>query len=62
MPLEGLSQKDWNFLCELAKENGTSPIEFASQMLASELARYRDEIAYAEEVQQEINTLINTHN
>ena len=62
LELTGLREEDWAFLCELAEENDTSPIKFAFQMIASELARYRDEIAYAEEVQQEINTLINILN
>lgn len=47
--LTGLSPRDWALLCELAEENNTSPSRFASQMIASELARYRDELRHAEE-------------
>ena len=60
--LTGLSQEDWDFLVELAEENNTPPGTFAGQILSAELARYRDEIAYAEEVRQEIDTLINRTN
>jgi hypothetical protein len=40
---------DWALLCELAEENNTSPSRFASQVIASELARYRDEILHGDE-------------
>ena len=57
-----LSKDDWLFLSELALEEGAAPEVFAAQILSSELARYRDEIAYAEEVRQEIIELINQSN
>jgi len=51
------SQVDWSFLSELAAEENTPPEVFAAQIISSELARYRDEIAYAEEVKQELREL-----
>ena len=55
--LTGISEEDWHFLCELAAENNTTPATFAAQIIASELAQYRDEIRYVEEVQQELDVL-----
>jgi len=59
--LTGISEEDWHFLCELAAENNTPPATFASQIIASELAQYRDEIRYAEEVQHELDVLAEFH-
>lgn len=55
--LTGINKEDWDFLCELAAENNTPPATFASQILANELAQYRDEIRYAEAVQQELDVM-----
>ena len=55
--LTGINQEDWDFLCELAAENNTPPATFAAQILANELAHYRDEIRYAESVQQELDVM-----
>jgi hypothetical protein len=55
--LTGISTEDWNFLCEIAAENNTPPATFAAQILANELAQYRDEIRYAEQAQQELDIL-----
>lgn len=59
--LTGISEEDWHFLCELAAENNTPPATFAAQIIASELVRYREEIQYAEEVQQELDLLAAVH-
>lgn len=55
--LVGISEEDWHFLCEIAAENNTPPATFAAQILASELAEYRDEIRYIEDMQQELDVL-----
>jgi hypothetical protein len=53
--LTGISTEDWTFLCEIAAENNTPPATFAAQIIASELAQYRDEIRYGEQMQQELD-------
>jgi hypothetical protein len=47
--LMGLSQEDWQFLCERAEENNVLPATLASRIIANELAQWRDEIHYAEQ-------------
>jgi len=47
--LIGISQEDWDFLCERAEENNVLPATLASRIIANELAQWRDEIHYAEE-------------
>jgi len=47
--LTGISQEDWDFLCERAEENNVLPATLASRIIANELAQWRDEIHYAEE-------------
>lgn len=47
--LTGLSQEDWDFLCERAKENNVLPATLASRIIANELAQWRDEIHYADQ-------------
>lgn len=47
--LTGLSQRDWDFLCERAKENNVLPATLASRIIANELAQWRDEIHYADQ-------------
>lgn len=45
--LMGLSQEDWQFLCERAQENKVLPETLAARIIANELAQWRDEIHYA---------------
>ena len=52
-----VTNDDWNFLCQLAAENHSLPMAFAEQLVASKLRDIRDEIRYAEETQQELDTL-----
>ena len=47
--LMGLSQEDWQFLCERAQENNVLPETLAARLIADELAQWRDEIHYAEQ-------------
>ena len=47
--LTGISEEDWDFLCERAEENNVLPATLASRIIANELAQWRDEIHYAEE-------------
>ena len=47
--LMGLSQDDWQFLCERAEENNVLPATLAARIIANELAQWRDEIHYAEQ-------------
>ena len=47
--LTGLSQKDWDFLCERAEENNVLPCTLAARIIANELAQWRDEIHYADQ-------------
>jgi len=47
--LTGLSQEDWDFLCECAEENNVLPSTLAARIIANELAQWRDEIHYAAE-------------
>jgi hypothetical protein len=55
--LTGISTEDWEFLSEIAAENNTPPATFAAQLLANELAQWRDELRYAKDVQQELDIL-----
>ena len=50
--LTSLSQEDWDFLCQLAKENHVLPATMASRIIANELAQWRDQIHYADEMEQ----------
>jgi hypothetical protein len=50
--LTSLSQEDWDYLCELAKENNVLPATLASQIIASELNQWRDQVRYTEEMEQ----------
>ena len=50
--LMGLSQEDWQFLCERAKENNVLPATLAARIVANELAQWRDEIHYADQQAQ----------
>jgi len=52
-----VTNDDWNFLCQLAAENHSLPMAFTEQLVASKLRDIRDEIRYAEETQQELDTL-----
>lgn len=45
--MTGLSQQDWDFLCERAEENNVLPSSLAARIIANELAQWRDEIHYA---------------
>lgn len=47
--LTGVSQEDWDFLCERAVENNVLPATLAARIIANELAQWRDEIHYAAE-------------
>lgn len=47
--LTGISEEDWQFLCERAEENNVLPATLASRIIANELAQWRDEIHYAQE-------------
>lgn len=47
--MTGLSQEDWDFLCECAAENNVLPTTLAARIIANELAQWRDEIHYANE-------------
>ena len=47
--LTGVSQEDWDFLCERAVENSVLPATLAARIIANELAQWRDEIHYAAE-------------
>lgn len=47
--MTGLSQEDWDFLCERAEENNVLPSSLAARIIANELAQWRDEIHYAAE-------------
>jgi hypothetical protein len=47
--MTGLSQEDWQFLCERAEENNVLPETLAARIIANELAQWRDEIHYANE-------------
>ena len=60
LPLTGLSQKDWAYLCELAEENRTTPSRLASEILANEIGRFRDGIDYVEEAMKETEVVSNT--
>jgi hypothetical protein len=51
--LTGLSQEDWDFLSERAKENNVLPATLAARIIANELAQWRDEIHYANIMEQE---------
>jgi hypothetical protein len=51
--LTGLSQEDWDFLSERAKENNVLPETLAARIIANELAQWRDEIHYANIMEQE---------
>jgi hypothetical protein len=51
--LTGLSQEDWQFLTEQAEENGIAPATLASQIIASELAMWREQIRYANMMEEE---------
>jgi len=51
--LTGISQEDWNFLSERAKENGVLPATLAAQIITNELAQWRDEIHYANVMEEE---------
>ena len=55
--LTGISVEDWEYLSELAAENNTPPAIFAAQILASQLAQFRDETLYIQELQQELDIL-----
>jgi ABC-type uncharacterized transport system YnjBCD substrate-binding protein len=50
--LTSLSQEDWDFLCEQAKENNVLPATMASKIIANELAQWHDQIHYADEMEQ----------
>ena len=50
-----VADKEWSFLCELAKENNTQPEQFAEQLLADKIAELQDEIRYADELQHELD-------
>ena len=47
--LTGISQEDWDFLCERAEENNVLPSTLAARIIANELAQWRDEIHYADQ-------------
>lgn len=51
--LIGISQEDWDFLCERAKENEVLPATLAARIITNELAQWRDEIHYANIMEEE---------
>lgn len=51
--LTGISQEDWDFLCERAKENEVLPATLAARIITNELAQWRDEIHYANIMEEE---------
>lgn len=51
--LTGISQEDWDFLCERAKENNILPATLAARIITNELAQWRDEIHYANIMEEE---------
>ncbi len=51
--LTGISQEDWDFLCERAKENDVLPATLAARIITNELAQWRDEIHYANIMEEE---------
>jgi hypothetical protein len=55
--ITGISVEDWKYLSELAAENNTPPATFAAQILTSQLAQFRDETLYIQELQQELDIL-----
>ena len=57
--MTGLSQEDWQFLCEIATENGVEPSTFASMIIASELAEWRDHLHYLESEEVKANVAMN---
>jgi len=50
--LTGISQEDWDFLCERALENNVLPATLAARIIANELAQWRDQIHYADQQAQ----------
>ena len=50
--LTSVSTEDWEFLCERAKENKVLPATLASQLITNEIAMWRDQIHYADEMEQ----------
>lgn len=38
----GLDINDWNYLCQIADENGTRPEVIASEMLCAEIKRHQE--------------------
>ena len=48
-----LTDPDYDFLCQLAQENGVEPSTFAKQILVQRLDDYRDEIRYTQIQEQE---------
>lgn len=51
--LTGISQEDWQFLSERAKENGMLPATLAARIIANELAMWRDQIHYANVMEEQ---------
>jgi len=51
--LTGISQEDWQFLTEQAEENGIATATLASKIIASELAMWREQIRYANMMEEE---------
>lgn len=52
--LTGLSQEDWQFLSEIADENGVAPATLASMIISSELDEWRD---YLRQIESEKDNL-----
>lgn len=51
--LTGISQEDWQFLSERAEENGMLPATLAALIIANELAMWRDQIHYANVMEEQ---------
>lgn len=51
--LTGISQEDWQFLSKRAEENGMLPATLAARIIANELAMWRDQIHYANVMEEE---------
>jgi hypothetical protein len=51
--LTSISQDDWQFLVEQAEENGIAPATLASRIIASELSMWREQIRYADMMEQQ---------
>lgn len=55
--LTGLSQEDWQFLSEIADENGVAPATLASMIISSELDEWRDYLRHIESENDNLATV-----